>query len=136
MMNLKSKPGSMVQTSMGKKRLDYRGSAIGASRMNPAEAYGAIPLLLQEYINTGGESLWQDIRQRIDKVYTAVSRALEALDAAEPFSADIKKLLKSGKKLFFKPNLVNLPAIDLVTHGPLLDLPAMGVPGSPDAVVS
>jgi hypothetical protein len=35
--------------------------------------------------------------------------------------AEVKKQLNTGKKLFFKPNLVALPSIDPVTHGPNLD---------------
>ena len=118
---MRDKSGGMtVQSSIGEYRLDNSGAAIGAARMDPAKAYGAIPLLLQEYINTGSEDAWQEIRGRIDNIYLTVSSAMEALDSEEPFSAEVKKLLESGKKLFFKPNLVWLPAIDPKTHGPVL----------------
>jgi hypothetical protein len=45
MTDIKSKPGSMIQSAIGKMQLDNQGAAIGSARMNPAEAYGAIPLL-------------------------------------------------------------------------------------------
>jgi hypothetical protein len=118
---MRDKSGGMtVQSSIGENRLDSNGAAIGAARMDPANAYGAIPLLLQDYINRGSESSWQEILRRIDNVYLTVSKAMDELDIEEPFSGEVKKLVESGKKLFFKPNLVWLPAIDPKTHGPVL----------------
>jgi hypothetical protein len=121
-MEMKTKSGSMVQSSIGKRRLDITGSAVGAARMNPADGYGTISLLLKEYIDKGSEKAWKEIRQRIDNVYVTVSSAMETLDGEAPFSGDVKKLVKSGKKLFFKPNHVMLPLIDYQTRGP-------GMPG-------
>jgi hypothetical protein len=98
------KSGRIFQSSIGKKRLDRTGAAIGAARMNPANACGAVPMLLKEYIDNGSENAWSEIRQRIDNVYVTVSSAMEALDGEAPFSGDIKKLIKHGEKLFFKIN--------------------------------
>jgi len=110
----------MVQSPIGKKRLDSRGSAVGAARMDPAEGYGPVPVLLKEYIDTDSEKAWKDICRRIDNVYVTVSSALESLDAGAPFSKEVKKQVDSGKKLFFKPNLVIQPTIDFTTHAPHL----------------
>jgi hypothetical protein len=110
----------VVQSPIGKRQIDNTGAAIGVARMNPAEAYDAIPLLLKEYINSNSEIAWEEIKSRIDKVYITVSSALEALDAEAPFSLDVMNLVRTGKKLFFKPNLVGLPIIDPDTHGPML----------------
>jgi hypothetical protein len=113
----------LVNSPIGKKPLDSAGSAIGAARMNPAETYIYIAKLLQEYINTGTESAWQKIRQRIDDIYLATSAALETLEAESPFLAEIKKQVLAGKILLFKPSIVTLPLIDYQTHGP-------GIPGA------
>jgi hypothetical protein len=116
----KEKITQTVESSIGKIRLDNSGSPIGAARMDPAEAYGAIPMLLKEYIDSGSEKTWDEIRRRIDNIYQAVSASLEALDAETSFSKDAKIFVKAGKKLFFKPNLVMLPSMDPQTHDPVL----------------
>jgi hypothetical protein len=116
------KPGSMVNSTIGKRRLDRTGSAVGASRMDPAESYTHNAGLLKEYIDKGSESAWKEIKRRIDNIYATVSNAMESLDAEAPFSKDINKQIKSGKRLFFKPNLVTLPVIDYYTHD-------LGIPG-------
>jgi hypothetical protein len=113
----------MVQSPLGRKNLDYAGSAIGAARMDPAETYVYIAKLLQEYINTGSLIAWQEIRQSIDAIYHTVSAALEALETESPFLAEIQLQVSGGKRLFFKPNVVVLPQIDWQTHGP-------GIPGA------
>ncbi len=113
----------LVKSPTGKKPLDNTGSAVGAARMDPAETYIYMAKLLQEYINTGSGPVWQKIRQGIDKIYVTVSAAIEALEAESPFLAEIKRQVSSGKKLFFKPNIVTLPLIDYTTHGP-------GIPGA------
>ncbi len=107
-----------IQSPVGKKRLDSHGSVIGAARMNPAEGYGPVPALLKEYIDSGSEKAWREIRRRIDSVYAAVSSALESLDAEAPFSGEVKRQVGSGKKLFLKPNLVIQPIISFRTHAP------------------
>jgi len=111
---------SPVQSPLGREQLDSTGVAIGAARMNPDDGYGIIPMLLQEYINSGSEDAWREIRRRIDNVYLAVSTALESLNTEEPFSGEISQLLERGKKLFFKPNMVDLPLIHPKTHAPVL----------------
>jgi len=45
---------------------------------------------------------------------------MQALDKETSFSGDVRRQVKGGKKLFFKPNLVSLPAIDPRTHNPVL----------------
>jgi hypothetical protein len=122
-MSMPTKKANIVKSPIGKKPLDNTGSAVGAARMDPAETYIYIAGLLQEYINTGSAPAWQKIRQRIDAIYLTVSAALEALEAASPFLAEIQRQVVAGKKLFFKPNVVVLPLIDWQTHGP-------GVPGA------
>jgi len=117
---VKARPDNAVQSPIEEKFLDSTGSAVGAARMDPDDAYGAVPMLLKEYINNGSERAWQDIRRLIDNTFVAVSGALEALDAEVPFSGEVKNRIGAGQKLFFKPNLVTLPTIDFQTHGPVL----------------
>jgi len=114
------KPGSLVQSVTGNRYLDKSGAAIGAARMDPQKGYGPVPKLLQDFINNGSENAWQEIRTRIDYLFITVSTALAALEGETGFSKDIKKRLKSGQKLFFKVNLVSLPAIDYQTHAPVM----------------
>ncbi len=119
-MKKKTKSGQMVRSPIGKRRLDNTGAAVGAARMNPDRAYGAISMLLKEYIDSGSENAWREIRLRIDNIYDTVSNAMEALDGEVSFAGDIIKHLEAGKKLLFKPNLVSLPTLDPRTHGPRL----------------
>jgi len=84
-MKKKTKSGQMVQSPIGKRRLDNAGAAVGAARMNPDRAYGAIPMLLKEYIDDGSENAWREIRLRIDNIYDTVSNAMEALDGEVSF---------------------------------------------------
>ncbi|MFC1958297.1 DUF362 domain-containing protein, partial [Chloroflexota bacterium] len=117
---MKTKLERVVESPLGRKQLDSTGAAIGASRVNPDNVYGPIPMLLKEYINEGSEKAWDEIGQRIDNVYFAVSTAMEALDSEEPFSAEVSELVAAGKLLLFKPNLVTLPTLDPETHDPAL----------------
>jgi hypothetical protein len=113
----------IVQTPIGKKSLDNTGPTIGAARMDPSETFVFMAKLLQDYINNGSESAWQEIRHHTDEIYRTVGTALAALETESPFLDDVKKQVSAGKRLFFKPNLVTLPHIDYRTHGP-------GVPGA------
>ncbi len=117
---MKAKSVDAVLTLVGKRRLDSSGAVVGAACMDPQNAYGAVPLLLKEYINNGSEKAWAEICQRVDNVYVAVSRAMEVLDSETSFSAEVLERLKTGQKLLFKPNMVMLPLIDFQSHGPAL----------------
>jgi hypothetical protein len=120
---MKTPATNLVETTIGKKALDSTGSPVATARMNPAETYLYISKLLQEYINTGSEPAWQKIQRTIDIIYLTVSAAIESLEAASPFLAEVKKQVAAGKKLFFKPDIVTLPLIDYVHHG-------NGIPGA------
>lgn len=117
---MKAKPGQIVSSPLGRKRLDSAGAAVGAARVNPDLAYGPIPMLLKRYIYDGDGAAWEEIRGRIDRIYEAVSAAMEALDVEAPFSGDVIRFLEAGKKLFFKPNIVSVPAVDWRTPAPFL----------------
>ena len=114
---------TLVKTPIGEQPLDRTGSPVAAARMDPSGTYIAAAKLLQEYINNHSESAWQKIRQIVDTVYLTVSAAIDTLEAESPFLAEVKKQVKGGKKIFFKPNIVTLPLIDYSNHGP-------GIPGA------
>jgi hypothetical protein len=118
--NMRLKHNLTVETTIGLKSLDNRGSPVAVARMDPAVGYGENIFLIRKYIDEGSESVWQEIRRRLDAVYLTVRSALNALERETAFMADVKKQLEAGKKLLFKPNLVALPSIDPVTHGPNL----------------
>lgn len=122
-MKLTVRPCNPVQSPFGKKLPDSTGSAIGAARMDPAKTFKLISSLLQDYINSGRESSWEEIREITDRVYDTVACAMDALEAEAPFTVEIARQMASGKKLFFKVNLVILPHIDYRTHG-------LGIPGA------
>src|SRR5271169_1921673 len=99
-MNIGSKQPQIVDSPIGKKALDSTGSAVAAARMDPLKAYCGTPLLLQEYINTGSETAWSEIRERIDNIFNTVSHALETLEREDSFSKEIQRQINSGKRLF------------------------------------
>lgn len=109
---------SVVTTPVGKRQLDSKGSAIGAVRMNPELAYSCIPALLKEVIDKESEAAWDEIRTRIDYMYSGLTCALNVLDDEVAFSPDIMARVKMGQKLLFKPNIVFPTYIDHITHGP------------------
>jgi hypothetical protein len=111
--------GRLIKTALGEKYTDSNGAAVGAVRINPAQGYRRVPMLLKEYIDSGSRKAWEEIRQIVDNVYLAVSCAMESLDAEEPFSKEIAGIVESGKKLLIKPNMVALPSIDPQTHEPM-----------------
>ncbi|MBN1189744.1 MAG: DUF362 domain-containing protein [Dehalococcoidales bacterium] len=117
------KPAEKVSSMIGMVSLDDSGSPVGAARLDPANTYGAVSMLLKEYIDNGSEKAWEEIKTIIDRIYTGVDSALESLDNETSFSQDVTTQMESGKRLFFKPNLVVLPLIDYKTHGP-------GIPGA------
>ena len=108
----------VVNSPSGKLQLDSHGSAIGAVRMNPELAYSDIPLLLKEVIDRESEAAWDEIRAKIDYIYSCLTCALSVLDDEVAFSRDIVARVKRGQKLLFKPNIVFPAYIDHITHGP------------------
>ena len=108
----------VVNSPIGRATLDSIGSPIGAVRLNPALSYPAIPNLLKRVIDEDSEEAWADIINRIDYTYTCLGHALDALEGETGFSREIKARVTAGKKLLFKPNLVNPVSINHITHGP------------------
>ena len=108
---------TLVHSPLGKVRLDKKGSAVAIVRMDPMCAYATVPDLLKAVIDENSVSAWHEIRNRIDYMYDNLARMLHLLDKQTGFGHKVRSQVEAGKKLLFKPNLVNPANIDLITHG-------------------
>jgi hypothetical protein len=136
--------GSVVDSQLGKRKVDSEGAPISGVRMDVSKAYAGVPGLLQKVINKtdtssrkeitgayGGvpglfqkgdvnendTASWKEIISKIDYIYANLDHALTELDRETGFAGKVLSQIKSGKKLFFKPNLVSPMVIDPATHG-------------------
>jgi hypothetical protein len=107
----------IVDSPVGKIKLDSTGAPISCVRLNPADAYAEIPNLLQKYINNNDASAWAKITDKINYLYQNVDIALTNLNEKTDFIRKVKSELSLGKKLLFKPNAVSPNAIDPLSHG-------------------
>jgi hypothetical protein len=88
------------------------------------ESFLQIPALLQRYINDADQAAWEQIKEKIEYTYAGLDYALRPLAEATGFGEKVKAQAKEGKKVLFKPNLVNPVCIDPFTHGEGLGSPA------------
>lgn len=109
--------GMKVTSSIGELYIDTAGSPVAAAKMATDKAYTGIPVLLQKYINDGDTQAWNEIKEKIDYIYTHLGRAMDALDQEADLGSKMGPHMKAGKKLLFKPNLVSPVSIDPVSHG-------------------
>jgi len=121
---MSDKKGATVDSSIGELTVDATGSAISVVRMDPVQSYPHIPELLQIYIDKADVAAWEKIKAKIDYTYVSLDYALRALNEETSFAKKVKSQVKKGKKLFFKPNLVNPTCIDPLTHGEGMGSPA------------
>lgn len=106
-----------VRTPIGIKDTDSGGSVISGVRMDTELAYSEIPELLQKVINDSDEEAWRKINDKIDYIYGNLDYVLSVLEQETSLRDRLRSELQAGKKLLFKPNLVNPTAIDGITHG-------------------
>lgn len=111
------KKGITLESTIGKVPIDATGSPIGVIRMDPVQSYPTIPELLKSFIDEANIAAWEKIKAKIDYTYVSLDYALRALNEETSFAKKVKSQVKKGKKLFFKPNLVNPNCIDPLTHG-------------------
>ena len=114
---------AVVDSQLGKKKLDSEGAAIAGVRMNVSQAYTGVPGLLQKFINDNDAAAWAEILNKIDDIYDQIDGSLGALDRETGFAGEVQARVRSGKKLLFKPNLVGPMVIDPATHGEGLGAP-------------
>ncbi len=71
----------IVNSAIGKYPLDSSGSPIGASRIDPSHTFGAISILLKEYIDNGSEKAWKEIKdsKNRDRKMTRLRRSSHAI---------------------------------------------------------
>ena len=114
----------IVDSPLGKVFIDSTGAPIGAVRMDPAKSYASIPQLLQKVINESDPGAWDQIKEKIDYTYAGLDYALRPLAEATGFGEKVKALVKEGKRVLFKPNIVSPLCIDPIAHGEGLGNPA------------
>jgi hypothetical protein len=112
-----SKKGIAVDSTLGRMKTDAAGSPVAVAKIDTARSYLDIPELLRAFIDESNTEAWQKIKERIDYTYTSLDHALGALNEEAGLGEKVKQQVKQGKKLFFKPNLVNPQVIDPLTHG-------------------
>lgn len=112
-----TKEAMTVDSSVGRAKLDAAGSAVAAVKMDAAQTYIGVPDLLKSVIDESSTEAWQKIKGKIDYIYANLDQALGRLDKETGFGQKVKSQVKAGKKLLFKPNLVNPSNIDPTTHG-------------------
>ncbi len=135
--------GAVVDSQLGKRKIDSEGAPISCIRMEVFKAYSGVPGLLQKVINEGDTSAWtgimgsyggipgltgdvvtkgdsaawREIKNKIDYIYDGLDHVLAGLDRETAFAIEVQSQIKSGKKLLFKPNVVAPYVIDPTTHG-------------------
>ncbi len=111
------KKGMVVDSTIGELSIDATGSPIGMVRMDPAQSYVDVPELLRSFIDESNMKAWEKLKGKIDYIYANLDHALGRLNEETGFGERVRAQIKEGKKLFFKPNVVNPTAIDPITHG-------------------
>lgn len=106
----------IVNSEIGKKNIDSKGSAISAVRLDGSKAYDEIPTLLQKFIDYNDYSAWGKIVKKIDYIYYNVDYLLSKLDKETNFKDKIKDDINKGKKILLKPDITNSVIIDPITH--------------------
>jgi short-subunit dehydrogenase involved in D-alanine esterification of teichoic acids len=70
----------LVDTPIGKKKIDLEGSTVSGVRMEVSKAYAGIPVLLQKVIDQNDQNAWQEITNKIDYIYSNLDFSLGNLD--------------------------------------------------------
>jgi hypothetical protein len=119
-----SKKSVLIHSTLGKVSMDTNGSTVAIVKMDTDKAYAGISTLLQSFINQANLDAWNKIEEKIDYMYANLDRLLSLLDKETHFTRKVKSEVKVGKKLLFKPNIVNPQNIDPITHAEGLGNPA------------
>ncbi len=104
---------------------DTSGSLIGAVRMDAGKSYSGVPEILAKFAKSGEADTesWEKIKAKIDYTYEIIHLALKEVVLQESLKKDLKEEIRAGKKLLFKPNIVNALVFDMSGFGG----PGMGV---------
>ena len=96
---------------------DMEGSLIGAARLDPTEAYGDVPGLLERTIKQDDGEAWELIKRKIDHLHGRLGHALRPVLREDDLEGRIRAEVAAGHKLFFKPNVVCALVLDYVGDG-------------------
>ena len=107
-----------VKSTIGEMALDSSGSPVGVVKMDGARAGDRIPQLLKAVIDEADDAAWNEIRGKIDYVYSNVDIALGRLDDESRFGDTVRAEVALGKRVLFKPNIVMPMVIDPKTPDP------------------
>ena len=110
------KESIMANSAIGEITLDRSGAALGVSRVSAEKSYQGIGPLLKQVIEQDDQAAWTEIKGKIDYTFENFSKAMDALEQAEPFIAKVQNQVKQGKKLLMKPNLVAVEGIEPNSH--------------------
>jgi len=119
-----SRKSTVVDSPIGKVSIDKTGSPVAVVKMDPNESYVGVPALLQNFVDEANPDAWNKIKEKINYIYVNIDHLLSQLDGETHFTRKVKSEVKAGKKLLFKPNIVNPRNIDPLTHGEGLGNPA------------
>ena len=111
--------GQSAELASPQVALDTGGSRIGAVRMDVSKSYDGVPELLAAYVQSGETdgAAWAKIRAKIDYTYECIHHALKEVVLQDSVKSKIKTELQAGKKLLFKPNIVNPQVFDMSGSG-------------------
>jgi hypothetical protein len=109
---------SRVVSPLGQRVPDGEGTPLGVIRLDPDRSYVGVGLLLQQYINENSAEAWEEIRAKIDYTFESLDLLLTPWQERAGLRQILAERLTEGRKLLFKPNLVNPLNIDFLTHGP------------------
>jgi hypothetical protein len=112
------KHGIVVESPIGKHKIDSDGAPVGVAHMDADRSYAGTGELLQNFISGSDPESWNKIKDKIDYTYRGLGFALTALETETGFGGELESRLKRGQKLLFKPNLVNPQCIDYATFAP------------------
>lgn len=79
--------GTVVDSQLGKRRIDFERSPIAGSRIYVSKAYNGVPGLLQKVINENDTAAWAEIIEKIDYIYASLDSSLARLDQKTGFAS-------------------------------------------------
>ncbi|MGR3294786.1 MAG: DUF362 domain-containing protein, partial [Candidatus Bathyanammoxibius sp.] len=102
-----NRTATVLDSTIGRLSPDASGSAIAGVKMDPARAYPGVPELLRRFIDESDTAAWEQIKEKIDFIYGNLDHALGRLDEETGFGEEVVSRIREGRRLLFKPNLVN-----------------------------
>ncbi|WP_269851779.1 hypothetical protein [Methanosarcina horonobensis] len=68
--------GEIVNSQLGKIKVDSEGSPVAGSRMDTSKAYSGVPGLLKKVINENDKAAWAKIVEKVDYIYSNLDYSL------------------------------------------------------------